>query len=102
VGTGHTSAATYEVTVQGGLAPRWATWFDGFTLTARTDGRTVITGTVVDQAALHGLLQSLRDLGLPLLSVRQLKDGLTSSPVPDHRSGPAQPSSNVPAQEEDP
>ena len=61
----------YEIRVQGRLDPRWSSWFDGFTLTAADDGTTVITGPVVDQAALHGLLQSFRDLGLPLLSVTQ-------------------------------
>jgi hypothetical protein len=99
VRTGHTSAATYEVTVQGGLAPHWATWFDGFTLTAGPDGTTVITGTVTDQAALHGLLQSLRDLGLPLLSVRQAQDVRAPAPLPEHRAGPAQPSATVRAEE---
>ena len=80
---GGTSAEPYEIRVQGRLEARWATWFDGFTLTNGPDGTTVITGTVVDQAALHGLLQSLRDLGLPLLSVTQLPDGLPPSPTPE-------------------
>lgn len=69
--TGHTTPGLYEIRVQGRLEPRWATWFDGFTLAAEPNGTTVISGTVVDQAALHGLLQSLRDLGLPLVSVTQ-------------------------------
>lgn len=59
----------YAIRVAGHLDPRWATWFDGLTLTHRSDGTTVIDGPVVDQAALHGLLQKIRDLGLPLLSV---------------------------------
>lgn len=62
-------SAWYEIRLQGRLDPRWASWFDGMTLTDRTDGTTVIHGLVADQAALHGLLQRLRDLGLPLLSV---------------------------------
>jgi hypothetical protein len=62
-------SAWYEIRLQGRLDPRWATWFDGMTLTHRSDGTTVIHGLVADQAALHGLLQRLRDLGLPLLSV---------------------------------
>jgi hypothetical protein len=62
-------SAWYEIRLQGQLDPRWATWFEGMTLTDRTDGTTVIHGLVADQAALHGLLQRLRDLGLPLLSV---------------------------------
>ena len=78
------SAEPYEIRVQGRLEARWAAWFDGFTLTTGPDGTTVITGTVVDQAALYGLLQSLRDLGLPLLSVTQRRpDGLTPSPTPE-------------------
>ena len=68
VRTGHT-AGTYDIRVQGRLDARWASRFDGCTLTHGGDGTTVITGTVVDQAALHGVLQVLRDLGLPLLSV---------------------------------
>lgn len=62
-------SAWYEIRLQGRLDPRWASWFEGMTLTDRTDGTTVIHGLVADQAALHGLLQRLRDLGLPLLSV---------------------------------
>ncbi|HET6985240.1 MAG TPA: hypothetical protein VFI00_01445 [Kribbella sp.] len=62
-------SAWYEIRLQGRLDPRWATWFEGMTLTDHTDGTTVINGLVADQAALHGLLQRLRDLGLPLLSV---------------------------------
>ncbi len=62
-------SAWYEIRLQGRLDPRWAAWFEGMTLTDHTDGTTVIHGLVADQAALHGLLQRLRDLGLPLLSV---------------------------------
>lgn len=69
VPTGHTRAEPYEIRVQGRLDPRWATWFDGCTVSAEPGGITVIAGAVADQAALHGLLQALRDLGLPLVSV---------------------------------
>ena len=62
----------YEIRVEGHLGPRWATWFDGLELTAEEDGTTVIRGPVVDQAALHGLLHKVRDIGLPLLSVVRL------------------------------
>jgi hypothetical protein len=65
---GTTGPGRYVVRVQGRLDARWAQWFDGFTLTAGGDGTTVLSGDV-DQSALHGLLQALRDLGLPLLSV---------------------------------
>jgi hypothetical protein len=62
----------YELRVTGHLDARWADWFDGLTLTTWPDGTTTIHGAVADQAALHGLLQRLRDLGLPLISVEQL------------------------------
>lgn len=62
-------SAWYEIRLQGRLDPRWTVWFDGMTVSAHADGTTVIRGPVADQAALHGLLQRLRDLGLPLLSV---------------------------------
>ena len=62
----------YEIRVEGRLEARWAAWFDGMTMTTHSDGTTVLEGPVVDQAALHGLLQKIRDLGLPLVSVTQL------------------------------
>jgi len=62
----------YEIRLQGRLGQRWSDWFDGLTLTAASDGTTTIRGSVADQAALHGLLQRLRDLGLPLISVTPL------------------------------
>jgi len=64
--------AYYELRVQGVLDPRWSAWFDGLQLTSDQAGRTTIAGPVADQAALHGLLTKIRDLGLPLLSVRRL------------------------------
>ena len=62
----------YEVRLKGRLDPRWAAWFDGLDLTADADGTTTLRGPVVDQAALHGVLQRVRDTGLPLISVHQL------------------------------
>jgi hypothetical protein len=59
----------YEIRVQGHLDGRWSDWFDGLTVTREVDGTTVLAGPVVDQAALHGLLQRVRDTGLPLVSV---------------------------------
>ncbi len=59
----------YEIQVKGHLAARWDAWFDGFTLTRAGDGTTVLAGFVVDQAALHGILRQVADLGLPLISV---------------------------------
>jgi hypothetical protein len=62
----------YEIRLKGHLDARWATWFDGMSLTNESDGTTALRGPVVDQAALHGVLQRLRDVGLPLISVIQL------------------------------
>jgi hypothetical protein len=62
----------YEIRLQGHLDIRWAAWFDGMSLTHESDGTTVIQGSVVDQAALHGLLSKVRDLGLPLIAVMQV------------------------------
>lgn len=67
--TGQHAPRSYQIRVKGHLGPRWADWFDGLTLTASSDGTTLIHGVVVDQAALHGLLRTLRDLGLVLISV---------------------------------
>jgi hypothetical protein len=64
--------ARYELRVQGVLKPHWSAWFEGLRVTSDQPGQTTIAGPVVDQAALHGLLAKVRDLGLPLLSVRRL------------------------------
>ena len=61
--------SSYEIRVDGHLDDRWVAWFDGLTLTHEGDGTTTLRGPVVDQTALHGLLQRIRDLGLPLVSV---------------------------------
>ena len=63
----------YQITVKGHLDNRWADWFDGLTITLEDNGETVLTGPVVDQAALHALLRTVRDLGMPLLSVTRVK-----------------------------
>jgi len=65
---------SYEIRLKGHLAVRWADWFDGMTLTQESDGTTVLRGSVVDQAALHGLLGKVRDLGLPLIAVNRRRD----------------------------
>jgi hypothetical protein len=69
----------YEIRLAGHLASRWAARFDGMTLTRQADGTTVLAGRVVDQAALHGHLLTVRDLGLPLLSVTQVDPSPTTS-----------------------
>ena len=63
----------YEIRIKGHLDARWAAWFDGMDLSRDPDGTTTIQGSLADQAALHGLLQRVRDLGLELLSVTPLK-----------------------------
>jgi hypothetical protein len=68
---------TYEIRIQGRLEGRWSAWFDGMELVDDVDGCTLIRGHVADQAALHGLLQKVRDLGLPLLSVTHTQTGTT-------------------------
>ena len=74
----------YEIRLQGHLDARWAASFDGFDLRTEADGTTVLAGPVIDQAALHGVLQRIRDLGLPLLSVTavatELQPGTTTTP----------------------
>ena len=66
----------YEIRIQGRLDDRWSAWFDGMEL-VDDDGSTLIRGQVADQAALHGLIQKVRDLGLPLLSVTPTQTGPT-------------------------
>ena len=85
---GHTDIPQYEIRVKGHLGRRWAAWFDGLSLTALDDGTTVISGPVVDQAALHGLLHKLRDVGIPLISLTQLlPDAPASTDAPPaHRT----------------
>ena len=74
---GMSETETYEIRVQGHLDDRWSAWFDGMTLVADDDGSTLISGEVTDQAALHGLIEKVRDLGLPLLSVTHTPTGPT-------------------------
>jgi hypothetical protein len=75
---------SYEIRLKGRLDARWAARFDGLGLTHEGDGTTVIHGPVADQAALHGLLSKVRDLGLPLVSVSRVgpagSDGPTIEP----------------------
>jgi hypothetical protein len=59
----------YQITIKGHLGREWTDWFGGLTITLENNGKTLLTGPVVDQAALHGVLKRVRDLGMPLLSV---------------------------------
>jgi hypothetical protein len=72
-------ARDYEIRLQGQLDSRWASWFDGLSLTRDGDGTTVLTGPVTDQSALHGLLHKVRDLGVPLLSVTPVTAATSAS-----------------------
>ncbi|HEU0000240.1 MAG TPA: hypothetical protein VFQ36_05045 [Ktedonobacteraceae bacterium] len=71
----------YQIRIKGHLGREWTDWFGGLTLTLEDNGETLLTGPVVDQAALHGLLRKVRDLGVPLLSVSCVKPG--EAEVPD-------------------
>ena len=78
--TGPTSqAAVYQIRLKGHLGPQWTDWFGGLTITLEEDGDTLLTGPVVDQAALHGLLKRVRDLGMPLISVNRVNAGLADA-----------------------
>ena len=66
-------AGRYQIRLTGHLDAHWATWFDGLTVSQESDGTTVISGPIADQAALHGVLQRVRDLGLPLVSVMRVE-----------------------------
>jgi len=65
----------YQIRIKGHLGRQWTDWFGGLTITLEDSGDTLLTGPVVDQAALHGLLKKVRDLGMPLLSVMRVKPG---------------------------
>jgi hypothetical protein len=71
----HDESGLYEIRLKGHLNNRWANWFEGLTITLEDDGNTLLIGTVVDQAALHGLLKRVRDLGMPLVSVNFVSPG---------------------------
>ena len=65
----------YQIRIKGHLGSQWTDWFGGLTITLEANGDTLLTGPVVDQAALHGLRRRVRDLGMPLLSVNRVKSG---------------------------
>ena len=65
----------YQIRIKGHLGHQWTDWFEGLTITLEEDGDTLLTGPVIDQAALHGLLKKVRDLGMPLVSIRPVEPG---------------------------
>jgi hypothetical protein len=81
----------YYITVQGHLDATWSDWFDGLTITTQENGTTVLAGRIVDQTALHGILNKVRDLGLPLVAVHPGEPA--QQPEPDRSTGEAYPAS---------
>ena len=81
-------AGQYEIRLKGHLDDKWADWFDGLTITRADSGETLLRGPVVDQAALHGVLRKVRDLGLPLIAVNLVEpnqaNGLDGNVDTDH------------------
>ncbi|MCB9076411.1 MAG: hypothetical protein H6631_02365 [Anaerolineaceae bacterium] len=69
----------YQIRLQGHLGRQWSNWFGGLTVTLEDNGETLLTGPVIDQAALHGLLRKVRDIGLPLLSVVRIEPDQTDA-----------------------
>jgi hypothetical protein len=70
----------YQIRIKGHLGHQWTNWFEGLTITLEEDGDTLLTGPVIDQAALHGLLKKVRDLGMPLVSVSPVESGQADTP----------------------
>jgi hypothetical protein len=76
----HDESGIYQIRLRGHLNNRWTNWFEGLTITLEDNGDTLLTGRVVDQAALYGLLKKVRDLGMPLVSVRPVGPGPPAAP----------------------
>ncbi len=70
----------YEIRIKGHLGCQWTDWFGGLTITLEDNGDTLLTGPVVDQAAMHGLLKKVRDLGMPLISVNRVQPDQADAP----------------------
>ncbi len=71
-GTPNPDAKVYQIRIKGHLDSQWIDWFEGLTITLEENGDTLLTGPVIDQARLHGLLKKIRDFGIPLISVNQV------------------------------
>jgi hypothetical protein len=72
----NSEATTYQIRIKGHLGPEWSDWFGGLDISLDDNGDTLLIGPVVDQAALHGLLRKVRDLGMPLVSVSPAEEQL--------------------------
>jgi hypothetical protein len=72
----NSEATTYQIRIKGHLGPEWSDWFGGLDISLDDNGDTLLTGPVVDQAALHGLLRKVRDLGMPLVSISPAEEQL--------------------------
>jgi hypothetical protein len=70
----------YQIRIEGQFGQQWTDWFDGLSITPGEDGTTLLTGPVIDQSALHGLLKKVRDLGAPLVSVNRMETDGSSNP----------------------
>jgi len=97
----HVRQEVYQIVVKGHLDSEWSVWFDGLTITLVDNGETILSGPVVDQTALHGVLIKIRDLGLPLLSLTRIEispDVYDSEPF--SRAGGAESASGPPPTDE--
>ena len=79
IGAHYDEPGQYQIRLKGHLDGRWADWFEGFAITLEEHGETLLTGSVADQAALHGLLRKVRDLGMPLISVTRPGPGQSNT-----------------------
>jgi hypothetical protein len=70
----------YQIRIEGQFGQQWTDWFEGLSITPGEDGTTLLTGPVIDQSALHGLLKKVRDLGAPLVSVNRMETDGSSNP----------------------
>ena len=75
--TGSSQSLVYQIRIEGHLGQQWIDWFDGLSITLEEDGDTLLTGPVTDQAALHGLLKKVRDLGMALVSISRVQSDET-------------------------
>lgn len=78
--TNVSQSKVYQIRIKGHLRIQWTEWFEGLTIAIEEDGNTLLTGSMIDQASLHGILKKVRDLGMPLLSVNIIGDNLQDTP----------------------